>query len=309
MTEKELIQKLNSLKVSPDSSWKEKNRDILMSQLFPGEDSGERSGMKTIERLDVWSEVFVPFDLIHKMMARPVLVTIMVMIALLGGGGVASLKAAKNSKPGDSLYIAKIINEKAQLALTFNEKEKAKLGVEFAGNRAKEAVQVMEEGKNEADKSEKVGKLAEEFKNEIDKAKGRLEKIGVKDVAVNNGEKDNAKGSEDQDKLFGANAGRNGEGIQISGEGGKKEEAPKVTAGQGETKATSTAGNAKTLEKKATPENILDEAQELFEKKDYGGAADKLEKMYKIIDDIKEGASIDSNATSTSGKMEMTAKQ
>jgi len=312
MTERELISQLNKSKITPDQTWKEKNREILLSQIFPGQEAREKSGMKFIERIDVWAEAIVPFDLLHKLVAKPVLVTGMVLASLLSGG-VFSLQAAKNTKPGDSLYIAKIVSERTQLALTFNEMDKAKLGVEFAGNRAKEAVQVMEEDKNDASKTEKVEKLAADFKKEIDNAKGRLEKIGVKDNAVAGGNavadnSQNQANGGNEDKLFGAGAGKTNGGIQVSGPQSTvpKNEAPK--AGGVDNKATSSVENLKADENKQTPENILNDAQELFEKKDYNGAVDKLEKMYQIIDKINDDQSLnDSNATST-GKMEMSTK-
>jgi len=312
MTERELISQLNKSKITPSQAWKEKNREILLSQIFPGQESA-KAGMKLAEKIDVWAEAIVPFDILHKLVAKPVLVTGLVLASLLSGG-VFSIQAAKNTKPGDSLYIAKIVSEKAQLALTFDEMEKAKLGVEFAGNRAKEAVQIMEGDKNDAAKTEKVEKLAADFKKEIDNTKGRLERIGVKDgVALNNGAGTN--NSEGQakdgngDKLFGAGVGKVNGGIQVSGPDNApaKNEAPK--AGEGaDGKATSSAQNLKTNESKQTPENILNEAQDLFEKKDYNGAVDTLEKMYQIIDKINNDQSLnDKNATST-GKMEMSTK-
>lgn len=313
MTERELIGQLNKSRITPDQAWKEKNREILLSQIFPGQEAGVKAGMGLIEKFDVWAEAIVPFDLLHKLVAKPVLVTGLVLASLLSGG-VFSIQAAKNTKPGDSLYIAKIVSEKAQLALTFDEMEKAKLGVEFAGNRAKEAVLVMEEDKNDASKSAKVEKLAADFKNEIDSAKGRLEKIGVRDAAAVNGgsavgnSQNQAKGGS-EDKLFGAGTGKVNGGIQVSGPQttAPKNETPK--AGQAaDSKATSSAENLKASENKQTPENILNDAQELFEKKDYSGAVDKLEKMFQIIDKINDDQSLnDSNATST-GKMEMSTK-
>jgi len=87
---------------------------------------------------------------------------ICVLILVIGVGGVYE---SKNSKPGDSLYIAKIISEQAQLAMTFNDKDKARLGLEFATNRAKEITQVLEESKEPAaQKSETVAKLSQNFK-------------------------------------------------------------------------------------------------------------------------------------------------
>src|SRR3989339_293021 len=94
--------------------------------------------------------------------SQPVMAVFLIAGVLLGGG-FFSLNAAKDTKPGDSLYIAKIISEKTQFALTFNEKKKVKLGIEFAGNRAKEITQVLSE---EGDVEIRVEKLKDNFKKQ-----------------------------------------------------------------------------------------------------------------------------------------------
>jgi hypothetical protein len=336
MTDRELIQKLNILKVKPDSAWKNRSREILLSQISGGNEISKK--VKILEQLDVWSEVFIPFDLLHKLAAKPVMVTGLVIASLLGGG-VFSLQAAKNTKPGDSLYIAKIISEKTQLAITFDEKEKAKLGVEFAGNRAKELAQVMEEETDGSAKTEKVEKLAADFNKEITSAKARLEKIHISGAVLPENSADNpadsnpaAGGNEttadSPDMIVGANIGKTNNGIQVSD---PKNTAPvktgsadsAVKAGSGDAKdggentgkATSAPenGDGKTADK--TPVNILDDAQKLFEDKNYGGAAQKLEEMKNIIDqsggngdENKSDTSMNDSATSTDEKVEMSSK-
>ena len=52
---------------------------------------------------------------------------------------------AEKTKPGDSLYIAKIVSEKTQYALTFDDKSKAQLGLQFATNRVEEMNKVLAE--------------------------------------------------------------------------------------------------------------------------------------------------------------------
>jgi len=312
MTDRELIAKLNSLKIKPDPAWKNRSREILLSQISGGNEISKK--VKILERLDVWSEVFIPFDLLHKLAAKPVMVTGLVIASLLGGG-VFSLQAAKNTKPGDSLYIAKIVSEKARTAITFDEKEKAKLGVEFAGNRAKEMVRVIEEEKDDSVKNEKVEKLAADFKKELSGAKDRLEKINSResDESENsgsggaNGDKEEEKTGENKpaDEVFGANLGKDNNGIQVSDPSGSV--TPKANPEiKPDEKATTTVENEKPAEKVDAQVKILNDAEELFENKDYGGAAEKLEEIKNIIED--KDTSQNDSATSTDEKVEMSTK-
>jgi hypothetical protein len=325
MSEKEFIQKLNSLKIKPDEAWKNRNREILLSQISGGVEAEKK--VKILERLDVWSEVFIPFDLLHKLAAKPVLVTGLVIASLLGGG-VFSLQAAKNTKPGDSLYIAKIISEKARTAITFDEKEKAKLGVEFAGNRAKEIVRVISEEKDESAKTEKVEKLEENFKKELSGAKDRLEKISSREQKFlfhdENGseadknesdgtgiteEKKNGEDNKPADEVFGANLGKDKDGIQVSDPTGTpKTNEPKANPEikPSDNKATTTVENEKPAEKVDARVKILNDAEEMFENKDYGGAVEKLEEIKNIISENNDTSQNDS-ATSTDDKVEMSS--
>ncbi len=308
MTDRELIAKLNTLKVKPDEAWKNRSREILLSQISGGNEISKK--VKILERLDVWSEVFIPFDLLHKLAAKPVMVTGLIIASLLGGG-VFSLQAAKNTKPGDSLYIAKIVSEKARTAITFDEKEKAKLGVEFAGNRAKEMVRVIEEEKDDSAKNEKVEKLAADFKKELSGAKDRLEKINSRESdepedsgsGGANGDKEEETGeNKPADEVFGANLGKDNNGIQVSDPSGSV--TPKANPEiKPDEKATTTVENEKPAEKVDAQVRILNDAEELFENKDYGGAAEKLEEIKNIIED--KDTSQNDSATSTDEKVEM----
>lgn len=175
MNDKDLLQKLNNLKtIKPDDDFKKNYREVLYSQISAGAAVREpESNLKIIWDSIMPGKIFID-------MAKPVWLTFLasVLILVTGIGGVY---VSKNSKPGDSLYIAKIISEKAQLAITFNEKEKAKLGLEFATNRAKEITQVLQESKeSEKKKDEKVEQLSQNFKKEISQVRNRLTTINIK---------------------------------------------------------------------------------------------------------------------------------
>ncbi len=295
--DRDLIKQLNSLKnITADSEWKNKNREILITQIaYSG---SEVKSLK--DRIYEWQEVI--FSFLKNNSAKNIshsFVSLLLVLVVVLGGGIMSLKAAQNTKPGDSLYIAKIISEKARSSLTFDEKEKARLSVEFASNRAKEIKQVLRE--NDNNKEEKVEKLTKNLKKEIKAARERVEKIiaqktdNKKITDTSSPKIDNAKkeegsektqNQEDDDKfVFSANLSKDKKGIQIS---------EKENTSQSETSdiSTSTLTNknvSSTNKDKndidANPEEILEEVGKLLEEENYDEILNKLEVVDKIIDD------------------------
>jgi hypothetical protein len=209
---------------------------------------------------------------------QPAVVTVVLIMAVLFGGSAAGMIASRNAMPGDSLYIAKIISEKTRSTMTFNETDKAKLGVEFAGNRAKELSEVLAEPDNASqDKEQKVAELSDNFKKEINQVKNRLEKISTYSSAkiINNktapaetkekaeiGKAGEEKINSDNGKIFRADTGKATSGIQIS------------------VPDTGAPVKIESIDAKKT----LEEAEKLFDKKDLDGAIDKLEIVNNIID-------------------------
>jgi hypothetical protein len=284
---KELLSQLNNLKsVKPDNQWKKESRDILLAQISGGDYAEERNvKINTLYYLRTFFH-------------QPVLVVTTILLIVLGGG-IFSVGAARDSKPGDSLYIAKIISEKAQLAITFDEKEKAKLGIEFAGNRAKEIAQVLAEEGN-GNKEEKVEKLARDFKKEITAAKTRLKKINM--IKEDAGDGDNDAGNiitsedidtqnteEDNVQMFSANLGREDKGVQIydpNSEAARKDMAD--AAGVLSSSSTSSTTVKNPISNGKNVEQILEEAEKLFAQEDYDGTLNKLEEINSIIDRIDD---------------------
>lgn len=253
---KNIILQLNNLKnIKADSEWKERSREILLSQI-----SGSFSLEKEEEQTG-FSYYFKNF--LH----QPALVVAVIIIVVLGGGGV-SIGASFDSKPGDSLYIAKIISEKAQLTFTFDEKEKTKLNIEFAKNRAKELAQVLERN-NEGEDSVAVEKLSNNFKKEISATRERLSRTGSSNMVI-----------EDSSEVFSATVGKSDEGIEIhdSGAGQDIVAQPEVNS---QISATSSDGNI--VIRKIGVIEALNEVEKMFSDHDYDGALDKLNKVENVI--------------------------
>jgi hypothetical protein len=283
MNDKDLLKKLNNLKsIKPDDNFKKNYREILYSQISAGvaENKSESNFGAILDSL-MPGKIFMQ-------MVKPVWVTSLasILILVIGVGGVY---ASRNSKPGDSLYIAKIISEKAKFVMTFNEKDKAKLGLEFATNRAKEITKVLEESKEPEDKKvEKVEQLTQDFKKEISQVKNRLTTIKAAENKINQ-EAENK--PEEEAEVFGANLGKSDQRMEVS-EPAKAE--AKVEAKEEikteeikievEVKplATTTEENLKTTDK------ALEEAEKMVDEKNISGALDKLEEAKQIMNQVPD---------------------
>jgi len=307
MSNKDLLRQLNKLKgVKPEAGWRTQNREFLMKKL---EESETDSGFIHIIKLFMTSA---------RSVSQPVL-TVFLIAFIVFGSGFASMQVAKNSKPGDSLYIAKIINEKTQFALTFDEGKKAELGLTFAGNRAKELDQVLN-SPEDSSKQGKVEKLVSNFKKEINLAKTRIEKINRDEDKLAAGEEtaEEADESQENSAVFSANMGKDENGVELSEpadvSGSAETEATAAPIIEPETTdaavvtttpdilpATTTAEAAATeSESFSNPEQAISEAKELLVKQDYEATLDKLTEADELIEQVSGQVKGQSEAATTS---------
>ena len=272
MTERDLLTKLKNLKsVSAPVAWKKANRDILFSQIAGGKEPEQAS----------WFEVFENF-LPEKMVfvfSKPVAVFAVIALIIFGGGAV-SIAASARSKPGDSLYIAKIISEKTKQALTFDSRAKARLNLEFAGNRATEATQVLSEAGTAEDKSAQLDELSTNFKKELTAVKSRLAKINPNSTSKNNdnGNPDNAGTAGDEKvQVFGSALEKTDQGLEVSD---NTQNINKTDSNNQAATTTNPSGAAVF----SPTDSVLADAEKLFDQKDYQGSMDKLKELSVIID-------------------------
>jgi len=288
--EKEILEKLNDLKnIKPDKQWKNSYREILYSQISAGQVDKimEQNG-------SFWAGLY------KKLLPRSVMIELsgsvwvtIILLVILFSGSTASIYASRDAKPGDSLYLAKIIGEQAKLAITFDEKSKAKLNLEFASNRAQEITQVISDTSQNANRgNSQVEQLSQSFKKEITEAKNRLSKINMNEnnnqPAGNDLSVPVADGQSQE--VFGANLEKDNQRMEISEP--KKEETKVPTEATATPAvvselpaASSTPDIAGTIT--SSPSKILDEAEKLFDEKNYNGTIDKLQEANQIIDQSK----------------------
>jgi hypothetical protein len=275
MTEKQLLQQLHNLKsIRSNAEWKASNRDVLLSQINNGTLFDVNYDAK--ETRQWWKS----FDNVWHIASQPSWVAMTILFALLGTVGTGWAVGQK-AKPGDSLYIARVISDKARLAITFDQEKKAELTIKLAGNRAKDITEVIastENKNNTPAESTANDKLKADFKNEIATIKTNLSKITrgkntvVQDQAnnaiinnVKNKAVDKTSPVTNTGEVFSANSKKTNKGIDIFIK-------PEIKA----TTTAATTTPATSLVSDVDPQKVLDEAQKLFDNKDYTGAADKL---------------------------------
>jgi len=278
MTNQELIAKFNSLKkISPDQNWLKSNREFLLSQI-------SNSGA---EKLPTWRILVIDFTSALKSAAQPAY-ALAVFILLIFSGGLFSSQILAKTKPNDSLYIARVISEKVKVNTTFDSAQRDKLAAQFATEHAQDITVILADPafNTEANKDQ-VAKLNDSFKEEVNTVKARISRLPqtIKNkpaVAIS-------------DNVTMADNSKEGEGIQLLE---KNPVEPLKTSGTIE--STGPAAASTTLEVSSTPETqasstlnieenstaadkILDEANKLFDQKDYTKAADKLKEVDQII--------------------------
>lgn len=277
---------LSSLRlIKADADWKERNREILSSQIGIGLEDKNNIGI---------SEILSKPQRIFQFVSQPAFAVFSIALILIGGGSVSFYAAAHNTRPGDSLYIAKILSEKAQMVITFDEAKKNKMGLKFANDRALNISQILA-GTDFADEAEKekANKLTEDFKKEITIVRSKINNISP---SAKEDEPKTENQEEDGFQVFSADFTKDGSGIQLSSpseeEPAKSDEAektnePVVGEAAVEPEVSSSTPEVAVEENGDNDANkIIEQAEKLFNEQDYDGAIEQLQKVYDIIEEM-----------------------
>lgn len=280
-----LTQQLNTLKdLKPSASWKEKNREFLLSQISNSNNTElEHKGF---------------FSIIH----QPAWAVFSIFLILVIGGGVSAQQATRNIKPGNSLYIARILSERAQVAMTFNREERAKKDMRFAQIHAKDITEVLADPSfNHEENKEKAEKLALNFKQNLNIVKEKIEEINKirkenkleEELMVGLGtlQKDGEK------KIYTARFGKGEKGMEFyETDFGKEEKLPRIEEPEPEEAMIApepeiiTSTEEKIIEEATSTESTIDDtikkAEETLIAKDFEETKNMLEEVDKIINDM-----------------------
>lgn len=228
MTEKDLIKKLHNLReIKADAEWLKSNRDLLYSQI-------SNSGAKEISP---WSSFVINFSSLAKTVSMPAMALGSFLILILATS-IFSHELLVNAKPNQSLYIARVISEKARLNTILNTESRDKMAAQFAASHAQDIITVLSDPTITSNEQE-VAKLNESFKEEMKTVQKNIAKVNKPAAATNI-----ATASEE---VFSATALKDDQGVSID------------------------------IVASSSSEKILEEANSLFDKKDYPNASKALE--------------------------------
>ena len=272
MNNKELIAKLNKLRtITPDSDWKSSNRELLLSQI-------SNSGA---HELSAWEIFVINLGSFAQAITKPVY-ALGVFALLLVSGSLFSHQIFGDAKPNDSLYIARIISEKAKLNTVLNSDARNKLAVQFATEHAKEISAVLSnpEFNNDANQDQ-VAKLNASFNQEIDNVKSHISYLSAKT--------ENKEGNEGKIELLPATGTdivtiaselKGSEGIQLFNKNVDTLPALSTTS---VISTEDTASSTEVTTDSLNADSVLEEAQKLFDNKNYDEAANKLDEVGEMI--------------------------
>jgi len=276
MTESDLISQLRQLKdFKTDDKWLANNRELLLTQIS---NSGGAE-------LSAWQSFIINFQSLAKISSRPAF-ALGIFVFLLISSSVFGHKLFSQAKPNDSLYIARIISEKAKLGTVLNTKERDRLAFQFAAGHAQDISTVLANPEfNNDSNQDQVAKLNESFEQEIKTVRNKISRLTLTSPEENN-----------EDIVVMADSTSTAGRLEVSENQENKDtplnlnQAPKI-----ETDATTILSeilkaSSSELVRVGQPnkaDQILDEAKQSFEKKDYNQALDKL---HEVQDIIKEGS-------------------
>ncbi|MDD3285478.1 MAG: hypothetical protein PHG95_02485 [Patescibacteria group bacterium] len=274
MTDNDFLKQLKGLKnISPEASWLKSNREILLSQIA-------NSGAK---ELAPYRRLLIDVRSFFAVASQPALALGSFLVLLVGVSLFGHL-AFSRTKPNESLYIARIISEKAKLTTVFDSQEREKMEVQFAASHAEAITEVLA-GTDVNDEAQ-VAKLNDSFNKEL--ATVRTKIAGIKKGAQVALAPTEVAPLAEEDLLLTAGDGKDDAGMQIALNNGTALAAPTASVLEADKAPAevATPTEAVTVAEESSSdkaEEALNEAQSLFENKEYSGALDKLKEVKEMI--------------------------
>lgn len=202
MTDRDLIKKLGNLKeIKPDTSWLKANRDSLYTQI-------SNSGATEVS---VWTSFVINFKSLLKTASAPAISLASLMFILVASSVYGHLLLS-NTKPSNSLYIAREISEKAKLSTILDTEEREEMASQFAVSNAQDIINVLSDP-NFKDEKE-IAKLSTKLNEEIKTVKKNIAKVEI--PAVQNIETATASAPVRSDEVFSASLEKDPKGISVS---------------------------------------------------------------------------------------------
>jgi hypothetical protein len=294
MSDKDFLKQLKTLKdINPQSDWLKSNREILLSQI-------SNSGA---EHLSSWQKIVIDIRSFSLVVSKPVMVMASFLVLFVATSAFAHL-AFNQTKPSDSLYIARIISEKAKLSTVFNAQEREKLEAKFAANHVETITNVLAESNVTDDNEDQFAYLNDSFNKEINIVREKIvgmAKRNEQNTASVVTEPVVSKVGEEDALVSVADNSKEEQGTQLEiktvvnvNTEETKAEAPVETATDDKTAELATeddtskqeaeAALASALDEVKDPEALIAEVQALFAARDYQGALEKIKEVKAMIE-------------------------
>jgi SLT domain-containing protein len=294
---KHLLSQLHNLQeIKPDKQWKAESQEFLRTHISDGVKSG------VFSKVMIWVKDFA------KVSSQPAFALTAFVLILITGVTFFN-PVFSDAKPDDSLYIARIISEKAQVNMTFNKGNRDKLSAQFATNHAKDITSLMNDPEfhEEEGSEDKIANLSNNFNKEINSAKESISSINEREKntanfnysrdneykGVNNGSdldsKDSSVASEvdNEGVIFSADTKKDDKGLEINvkkddSSGDKNIDSNNETSTSEADTATSTSGDV--AENDETLTEDTNEATNIEEEK----ASSTLNELQSITNEVNQ---------------------
>lgn len=178
MSNKYVIKKLKQLKKleaggRPQDSWVMSNKEILLNQISPLS--------KPVRQENYYFHLIN--DYFSQKVFRPVMGAAMVIIVYFVS--ISFMTVANASLPGDMLYPIKTAGENMQMAMTFADKDKVMLQMDFISRRGDELQQIVRKPESAQLKKEKVETAVKKISKDVKEVNDKLTKIANTTSAKN----------------------------------------------------------------------------------------------------------------------------
>jgi hypothetical protein len=280
---KNILSQLHNLKdIKPDKQWKTDSQDFLRAHISGGVETG------------VFSKVMVWLKDFAKVSSQPAF-ALSAFVLILITGVIFSNPILSDAKPNDSLYIARIISEKAQLNMTFNKESRDKLSAQFATNHAKDITNLMNDPEfhSQEDSEGKIANLSDDFNKEINSARESINSINERER--NNYTNNNVDNDVDDDSYVETNnSNTNDEGVVFSADTKKDDKGLEINVQDNNTNDTTLIpenSETATSTDKGPAENVESPEENLSTEEE--NASSTLNQLQSITDEVdKEGGDV-----------------
>ncbi len=157
--------------INPDPAWLRSTRETLLMQVKNTMPSAETEAIR--RRLPIFAPLTAR---VMRTLRGPAVATLSISTVVLGGS-IASVSAAENAIPGDTLYTVKLVTEQARLALASTKQDKVKLKAEFTIRRVAELKTIVSTPVSK--KEERASQAADILKRDLDTLKQQLADVQV----------------------------------------------------------------------------------------------------------------------------------